>query len=560
VYLFPPFRLDPSGGRLWRGTEVLHLRPKTLEVLRVLVGHRGQVVSRAELLQTVWPRRHGGQNAPKQCISELRRALGEGDPGPRYIETVGRQGYRFVGLLEPADGGPEPAGTAAPRAAPALPDSPGPACVGRAAEGARLVDALGLAAEGRRPMVLVTGEAGSGKTTLVDAFCAGPVARRGMWAARAHCVPHQGPGEPYHPLLEALERLGRGPVRARLLAAFRAVAPDWLARLPGLRAAARRPGAGRAALGANRAVSARELTEALERLASESPGVLVLEDLQWSDEATLDWLAGWARRRSSARLLLVGTFRPEAASGGLQPLRGVVQELRQQRLCQVLALGGLSEEAVTRYLSARLGDHAFPPALGTLLSRRSEGHAASVVSLVDDWLARGWLRRARGHWTLQVEPGELEATVPGPLRDLVEHRLEALTGPERQVLEAASTAGFEFCAAAVAAGLRVEVEEVETVCSSLARRELFIEARGAEVWPAGTVSARYAFRHALCREAVAARLPAGQRQRLQQRIAAGSTGAAARAPAEPTGELGREGTSPGSEARPEDADCYPETE
>lgn len=308
-----------------------------------------------------------------------------------------------------------------------------------------------------------------------------------------------------------------------------------------------------------RRVSGRGLTEALERLASEGPGVLVLEDLQWSDEATLDWLAGWARRRSSARLLLLGTFRPEAASEGRQPLREVVQELKQQRLCQVLALGGLREEAVTRNLSARLGDDALSPALGALLSRRSEGHAAFVVSLVDDWLARGWLQRTRGHWTLEVEPGELEASVPGLLRDLVEHRLEALSGPEHQVLEAAGTAGFEFCAAAVAAGLQVEVDAVETVCSSLARRGLFIEARGAEVWPDGTVSAGYAFRHALCREAVAARLPAGQRQRLRQRIAAAGPAAAAGVPAELTDEPGRESRPPGPEARCEDADCDPET-
>src|SRR5437899_3203288 len=94
---FPPFRLDPLRGQLWRGERQVPLRPKTVAVLHYLVEHAGQVVTREELLHAVWPKAYGAEGLPKECIHELRAVLGDKATTPQFIETVGRrQGYRWI--------------------------------------------------------------------------------------------------------------------------------------------------------------------------------------------------------------------------------------------------------------------------------------------------------------------------------------------------------------------------------------------------------------------------------------------------------------------------------
>lgn len=114
----------------------------------------------------------------------------------------------------------------------------------------------------------------------------------------------------------------------------------------------------------------------------------------------------------------------------------------------------------------------------------------------------------------------LATTVPATVRQLIEHRFAQLSAPERRLLEAASVAGLEFSAAAVAAGLEAELDPVEEQCAGLARRHLFLDAHGQETWPDGTVAARYAFRHALYRQVVYGQLPAGRRVNLHGRTGA----------------------------------------
>lgn len=97
---FPPFRLNWAHGRLYRDSEYVPVRLKTLAVLHYLIEHRERVVSRNELIQAIWPDRFGADVAPRQCILELRKLLGDSTRHPRFIETVGRHGYRFIGALE----------------------------------------------------------------------------------------------------------------------------------------------------------------------------------------------------------------------------------------------------------------------------------------------------------------------------------------------------------------------------------------------------------------------------------------------------------------------------
>jgi DNA-binding winged helix-turn-helix (wHTH) protein len=101
------YQLDLASSTLWRGSVPLPLRAKTLEVLRLLVSRSGQVVSSGDLRDLVWGRKHGNEHGPKQCIRELRVLFEDAAEKPRFIETVGRMGYRFIGpvtLAKPLGG------------------------------------------------------------------------------------------------------------------------------------------------------------------------------------------------------------------------------------------------------------------------------------------------------------------------------------------------------------------------------------------------------------------------------------------------------------------------
>jgi hypothetical protein len=87
----------------------------------------------------------------------------------------------------------------------------------------------------------------------------------------------------------------------------------------------------------------REMAELLETLTADRPLLLVLEDLQWVDHATVDGLAALARRRAPARLLLVATYRPVDLAFWHHPLQALTQDLRVHQLCHKLAVEPLSE-------------------------------------------------------------------------------------------------------------------------------------------------------------------------------------------------------------------------
>ena len=97
--LFPPFRLDVVNERLEHGSQTIALRPKTFAVLRYLLGRSGQLVTKEELLDAVWPDTRVSDAGLKDYVQEIRKALGDDARTPRFVETVHRRGYRFIGKV-----------------------------------------------------------------------------------------------------------------------------------------------------------------------------------------------------------------------------------------------------------------------------------------------------------------------------------------------------------------------------------------------------------------------------------------------------------------------------
>jgi hypothetical protein len=498
---FPPFRLDLAAEQLWRDRAAIALRPKTFAVLRYLVERPGRLVTREELFAAVWRDTVVTDDTLTRSIRELRQAFGDDPRAARYIETVPRRGFRWLGGRTPAT------------------DVPAVACVGREEELGQLAAALDAALAGRRQVVFVTGEAGIGKTTLIDAFVRRHATRvdGSLLVGRGHCIESAGPGEPYMPLLDAFGQLAAGPARELVAATFRQHAPAWLARLPSLSEDAEREALGRVT--ATRERMLRELAVALVALSATVPLVLVLEDLHWSDHATSDVLALVARRAEPARLLVLGAVRPVELLVSGHPLAAMKAELVRQRRASDVPLELLPERAVAEYLALRFTPHDFPAALPALLHGRTEGNPFFVVAALDHLVREGVVTRADGRWTLGGSLERAAAAVPDSVREMIEREHGRLEPAVQEVVQAASVVGGEFAVPAVAAALESDADVVEQRCAALARRHQLIEPAGSERWPDGTPAAGFRFRHGLYRTVLYDRIPPGRRARMHGRIA-----------------------------------------
>jgi len=525
---FGRFQLDRESACLWDDEQRLTLRPKTFELLGYLVEHAGELVRKETLLEAVWPDTVVADGVLTTSMGELRKVLGETAKQPQYIATVHRRGYRFIAPVTLVDT-PEtsairgtPLDAAARRPLHALHGlgRPGPVLVDRETELAWLHQWFEGACHGQRHVVFVTGEAGIGKTTLVDAFLAQIASQQLPGIGRGQCIDHYGAGEAYLPLLEAFGQMGQAAPRAHVIEVLRQHAPSLLLQLPALWSPHELPTLQQRALGATRERMLRECAEAVEILAQDHPLVLVLEDLHWSDVSTLDWLAYVARRRAPARLLVLGTYRPIDAVVREHPIRAVTQELRVHGQCEELLLPYLSAPGVAAYLARRFGETVFSPALVRAIHQRTNGNPMFLVTVVEEMVRQGRLRvPATGGERLAHHAAAVIVDVPESLRHVIDQQLEQLHPEARPCLEVASVAGREFSAAAVAAGTDHPVEEMEARYTALARRGQFIQARGTETWPDGTIAARYGFTHDLYQQVAYQRLGVAHRVRLHRQLA-----------------------------------------
>ncbi len=477
---FGRFALDTANARLYRGDEVVAVRGKTLALLEYLAARPGQLVTKDELLTQLWPQVHVSEDVLVGCVRELRVIFGDTRGAARFIETVYRRGYRWIAESAAQESGDEPA---APVRQP-------PTVVGRNGDLAQLRQWFERAARGTRQVVFVTGDAGIGKTALVEAFIR-TVAPRAL-VAHGQCVEQYGPAEPFLPILDALARCLPDPI---------------------LTSSATTAGTASASgIMPERAV--RLLGGAVEGLAAERTLVLVLEDLHWSDPSTIDVLSYLARRPDPCRLLVLATYRPTELILRRHPLRGVEQELRAHYQSVQLPLSRLTLGAVQRWLEAR--SPSPPRPLVEWLHRRTEGHPLFLITLFDSLVEAGLVACRDGAW--HVQSGYSDFGVPESLRLMIDRQAEHLADSDRQLLEAASAAGTQFSAAIVAAAAEQELVAVEARCDALARDGHFIRAAGVSEWPDGTVAAAYEFMHELYRSTLYARVSPAHARVLHQRI------------------------------------------
>jgi DNA-binding winged helix-turn-helix (wHTH) protein len=452
IYSFCDVELDTRSFELRRcGTgEAIAVEPQVFDVLRFLVEHADRLVTKGELLDAVWGTRFVTESALTSRIKDARKAVGDDGRSQQVIRTSHGRGYRLVAEVVareptrawanrgPASDGPAPEGG---RAVPVAGAPPGPAVarpelLERGPELADLDSAL-EAARTRRggTIVLVAGEAGMGKTALVRAFT-GRAAARDVRVLAGWCDDLVSP-RALGPLRDIAHELG-GPLAGALAGdadpeQVFAVLPDVLA---------------------------------------EAPSVLVIEDLHWADDATLDVVRFLARRVPDLPTVLVLTYREEDVGAGhrLRRLLGALTGASARRL----ALAPLSLDAVTV-----LAGGADVPA--------AELHAVT---------------RGNPFFVSEVLAAR-ELGVPPTVRDAVLSRVEALGPAAREVLAHAAvipSRAERWLLAELMPDAHAAVAEAE--------RAGVLEGDEAYVW----------FRHELARQAVEDSLTAAARAQANQQV------------------------------------------
>ena len=481
--------------------------------------------------------RYVGDAVLKVAVRDIRKALKDPAQSPQFIETVHRRGYRFIAELQmqaipqdtrqdtpqdtpqKVDQPPEAAQTPATQSpSPSL----APTLVGRAEALAGLHMHLQQAHQGNRQILFVTGEAGIGKSALLEAFLesvetgeTGETVR----VLQGQCVGHYGEGEAYLPILEAIGRWCRASHGQDALALLRRSAPTWLAQMPTLLAPAGRETLQHELLSATRERMLREMAETLEMLTAQTTLILVIEDLHWSDYSTLDLITSLAQRQEPARLLLIGTYRPVEVIVDQHPLKKVKQELQIRGLCHELALELLTSTDVDTYLTTQFPTHTWSEELAQALHRQTAGNPLFMVNVVEYAKDRELFIESDNAWAFQGGVDALTGAVPESLQDMVAQQIEQLQPEELRALEVASIIGLEFTTAAIAAALEEDVEHIEEWCEGLAQRGQFIQVLDVEDWPDGTLVARYRFTHTLYQEGLNQRLTGLRWVRFHQRIA-----------------------------------------
>jgi ATP/maltotriose-dependent transcriptional regulator MalT len=330
--------------------------------------------------------------------------------------------------------------------------------VGRAPELKRLGDALSAAAAGRGSSILISGDAGIGKTRLVSEVAARARAAGGAVLV-GRCIDLVGAALPYMPIVESLRPLLDAPAERDV---------RW------------RPGTTEGEKGSQLRFF-EEVLAALERAAAKAPIVLVLEDLHWADSSTLDLLAFLQHAVTETRIVILGTYR----SGELRPQH----KLRAD--ADVIDLGPLSRDQLERLLESEAGD-PLPADLTSAIHARSEGNPFFAQELL--------AAAARG-----------DAQLPHFVRDALLRRVARLDTTARNVLRIAAAARHDVTHELLGAAAALPGDRVLQSLQAAVEEGTLV---------AGEHGTTYRFRHALLAEAVYATLLPGEREQVHGRLAA----------------------------------------
>jgi class 3 adenylate cyclase/tetratricopeptide (TPR) repeat protein len=387
--------------------------------------------------------------------------------------------------------------------------------VGRETERAELRRLLEGALRGQGALAMIGGEPGVGKTRLAEELAA-EARERGALALIGHCYEMEG-APPYIPFVEVIESAVRAIPPDGLREALGDAAPEVAKLLPELRHLVPDiPPPLELPPEQERHFLFNNLRAFLARAAAARPLLLVLDDLQWADDATLLLLEHIAQGLHEMPVLILGTYR-DMELDVARPLARTLEDLVRQRLAHDLALRRLPEAGVAAILRGLSGREP-PPSLVQVIFGETEGNPFFVEEVFKHLAEEGRLFDPSGKdWRADLRVGELD--VPRGVRLVIGRRLERVCEDCRRVLTAAAVIGraftFELLQALVdpstGSGQAIDEESLLDAVDEAERAHLITSGEGRE--------ARFSFAHELIRQTLLSGMSLPRRQRMHLRVA-----------------------------------------
>lgn len=479
-YEFFDCSLDEVARTIVRSGTAVHIEPKVFDLLVHLLRNRNRLVPKQELNEILWPDSTVSESSLLQCVKRARLAIGDDGTRQAAIRTVHGRGYSMMAEVVCHDG-PHSGVNVSRLRLPSKPEEPSsPAFIGRVQELRQFSDVLDRMVGGSGSVLTVGGDAGMGKTSLAREM-GRRAAARGVEVVWVDSGSELGT-PPYWAWIQAVRGFAAERSETALRAVFGPGASELVELVPSLRE--KLPSATAAPLPLAEQRASRLLDSLLEWLRSATrrrPLLLVLDDLQWADRSSLGVLELVTHEIASMRLLVVGCHRPNAPEWR-QQFAPVHSRLSRAGRVQEMLLSGLSRSQVADWAQADLPGSA-SDALVDRIYRRTGGMPFFVSSILRE-LGSG---RNAGERDRILD----DAKLPASISDMVGEQLAGLDAPTRRLLQAASVFGLEFDADA--AGALAELGDAALdVCVEQAEASGVLKHLGD----------RYAFTHALFREAV----------------------------------------------------------
>ena len=500
-FLFGHFELDASGFKLRREGAEVPLQPKVFDAIRYLVEHPDRVVRKEELLEALWPGEHVNDTAVPWTISRARKALGQGPDAKDPIETVRGRGYRFtapVTQVQPsASQGPASSSPPAGARLDFVTDDrslPGQSL--RRASRAHGAAPRGLARRPERSRATLSRDRRGRhrQDPLLERVRergASPEARR-----VERPLPRGGRTAAFWPWVQILrDTLGEDSLPAELKVEVRALLAELVPRRT--RSKARSIPTRANGFGARFWVL-EKLSRHLLKAGEGTPRVILLEDVHWADDASLDLLAFLAAELSQVSVLVVATAR-ETLPPGSEAWAKILPRLGP---CERIELAALKAKDVETYVAEVTGLD-LPPEIHSTVYAKSAGNPLFLQESVR--LLTACCDRA-GVGALRTE----DIKVPGVARDVLRARLTGLSPETCEALEVACVMGQEFELPVLQGALGVSAERLLAALDEATRARLVAKRSRAAV---------YGFVHETIREALYEELPPALRIDLHRRVA-----------------------------------------
>jgi tetratricopeptide (TPR) repeat protein len=365
----------------------------------------------------------------------------------------------------------------------------------------------------------VTGEAGIGKTSILEDFLA-DLPQRGERpiVARGRCSQRLAGEEPYLPILEALEGLlhpASGPSYAQTM---KAVAATWYGLVAGISPESE-PGAAEAAPAASQERMKREFGALCSELSQAQPLVFFIDDLHWADISTVDIFNYLTGRFSALRVLVLLSYRLSDMELRGSPFRHVRNDLMSRGLMEIMDLPFLEIEDVERYLNLQFPGNAFPADFAPAIHAKTEGSPLFMADLVRYLHDKGGIVEANDKWVLAKSLPESLQNLPVSVRAMIERKIEQVEDQDRKLLLAASVQGPKFDSVVVAQAIEMDAADVEERLDTLERVHFFVRRGEEREFPDRSLTLDYQYVHVLYQNVLYDSLQPTRRATISGRVA-----------------------------------------